>query len=260
VTTSLAVIAVLVVLAATNLWVHVGPPPAQVLTGPLGALVLLLVGRRAGLSWQEMGLGRQALLRGTVVGLIAAGVVAVVYAVGVAIPLTRGAFRDTRYRIGLKGALKVALVAVPLGTVLFEEVAFRGVLWGLLARDGLLAATTASALLFGLWHVLPATGLARTNTSVRGGAAPGRRRVTYTVITTVAFTTLAGVVFAELRQRTGSLVAPMGLHWATNGLGVLAAAFVWAGSPGDVLPDDAGTAGVVLPPPGGSPPLPPEGR
>jgi membrane protease YdiL (CAAX protease family) len=61
-----------------------------------------------------------------------------------------------------------------------------------------------------------------------------RRRVTVTVLATIAFTTLAGVVFAELRRRSGSLLAPIGLHWATNGLGVLAAARVWAISPGQV--------------------------
>ena len=52
-----------------------------------------------------------------------------------------------------------------------------------------------------------------------------------TVLATVAFTTVAGIVFAELRRHTGSLAAPIGLHWATNGLGVLAAARVWAVSP-----------------------------
>jgi membrane protease YdiL (CAAX protease family) len=42
------------------------------------------------------------------------------------------------------------------------------------------------------------------------------------------FTGLAGVVFCELRRRSGSLLASAGLHWATNGLGVLVAAAVWA--------------------------------
>ena len=55
-----------------------------------------------------------------------------------------------------------------------------------------------------------------------------RRRARLTVLGTVAFTTFAGVVFAELRRGSGSLLAPFGLHWATNGLGVLAAAVVWA--------------------------------
>ncbi|HTQ88381.1 MAG TPA: hypothetical protein VMK84_02695 [Streptosporangiaceae bacterium] len=44
---------------------------------------------------------------------------------------------------------------------------------------------------------------------------------------TVLFTGLAGVVFFELRRRSGSVPAPAGLHGAVNGLGVLAAA-VWA--------------------------------
>jgi len=47
------------------------------------------------------------------------------------------------------------------------------------------------------------------------------------VLGTVLFTGLAGVVFCELRRRSGSLLAPAGLHWATNGLGVLAATAIW---------------------------------
>jgi uncharacterized protein len=48
------------------------------------------------------------------------------------------------------------------------------------------------------------------------------------VLGTVLFTALAGVLFCELRRRSGSLLASIGLHWATNGLGVLAAASIWA--------------------------------
>ena len=43
----------------------------------------------------------------------------------------------------------------------------------------------------------------------------------------MAFTTGAGVVFAVLRHESGSLLAPFLLHWATNGLGILAAAWAW---------------------------------
>jgi uncharacterized protein len=111
----------------------------------------------------------------------------------------------------------------------FEEAAFRGVLWGLIAHDhGPVWATSVSSVLFGLWHVLPASDLARTNTALQAGRRSGRRRITLTVLGTVAFTTVAGIVFAELRRASGSLLAPIGLHWATNGLGVLAAARVWA--------------------------------
>jgi membrane protease YdiL (CAAX protease family) len=234
-TTAVAIAAVLLVLVVINLWVHVGPAGAHIVTGPLAALLLLLLARMARLSWPELGLGSQAMLRGAQVAAVAAVTVAIVYTAGVAIPLTRVAFRDTRYRLGLGAALYLSLVAIPLGTVLFEEVAFRSVLWALLARDsGVFVATSVSAILFGVWHVLPAVALARTHTSVGGGTAAGSRRITITVLATMVFTTVAGFVFAELRRRSGSLLAPIGLHWATNGLGVLAAARVWAISPGDV--------------------------
>lgn len=36
------------------------------------------------------------------------------------------------------------------------------------------------------------------------------------------FTAAAGAVLCELRRRSGSLLAPMALHWATNALGYLA--------------------------------------
>jgi uncharacterized protein len=240
-TTAVAVAVVMFVLVATNVWVHIGPGQVHVVTGPLAALLLLVLARVAGLSWQELGLARQTLVRGLQVGLVSAVAVGIVYAAGIAIPFTRGAFRDTRYRLGLRAVLYTALVAIPLGTVMFEEVAFRGVLWGLLARDvGVPAATVVSACLFGIWHVLPALDLARTHISVKGSSTAGadRRRIAVTVLATIVFTTLAGIVFAELRRRSGSLLAPIALHWATNGLGVLAAARVWAISPGEVaLPE-----------------------
>jgi uncharacterized protein len=237
-TTAAAIAVVLLVLAASSVWIYLGPRRLQLLTGPLTALLLLGVGRMAGLTWEELGLGRQTLLRGAVAGGVAALAVAIAYAAAAAVPYSRTAFLDTRYRLGLRGALYISLVAIPLGTVLFEEVAFRGVLWGLLAHGaGELAATTVSAGLFGVWHVLPAMDLARTNTSVHRHTTAGGRRVAVTVLATVAFTTLAGLVFAELRRRSGSLVAPMGLHWATNGLGVLAAARIWAVSPDAAMPD-----------------------
>ena len=221
-----ALAVVLVVLVAVNLWVHLGPPRVHVLTGPLASALLLLVARGAGLTWSELGLARSDLLEGALYGAATAGAVAAVYLVAVAIPFTRGAFRDTRYQVGPGAAVFMALVTIPLATVMFEEVAFRSVLWGLLVRDlGMPAAIAGTAVLFGLWHVLPGVKLMRTNTAV-GGA--GGSRALLTVLGTVAFTTLAGVVFAELRRRSGSVVAPMILHWATNGLGVLAAARVWA--------------------------------
>ncbi len=114
---------------------------------------------------------------------------------------------------------------VPLATVVFEEVAFRGVLWGLFeVAHGALWATVVSALLFGLWHVLPAVDGARQNSPT---ARVARADLLRQVAGTIVFTALAGLVFGVLRDRSGSLLAPGLLHWATNGLGIVAAALAW---------------------------------
>lgn len=44
---------------------------------------------------------------------------------------------------------------------------------------------------------------------------------------TVAFTALGGIVAGELRRRSGSLFASVGMHWATNALGVLFGVMAW---------------------------------
>ena len=157
--TSGAIAIVVLVLVVINVWVHVGPRAAHSFTGPLAAGLLLLVGRSAGLSWDELGLGRDALARGLWWGAVTAGLIAAIYAVGVAVPASRRFFRDTRYRIGPGSALYTAFVAIPLGTVVFEEVAFRSVLWGLLeVGHGAVAATVSSSLVFGWWRRCCCTG------------------------------------------------------------------------------------------------------
>ena len=220
-----ALIACLAVMVAVNAWVHLGPARWHPLTGPLAAAGLLALGRAAGLTWEQLGLGPGALTRGLLWGGAAAGVVVGVYAVGLALPATRGRFRDERHRIGGRRASLLALLAIPLGTVVFEEVAFRGVLWGLLAADhGTTWAIALTSVLFGAWHVLPAIDGARKNSP--DGRVP-RGVMVREVIGTVAFTAVAGLVFAVLRDRSDSLVSPALLHWATNGLGVLGAALAW---------------------------------
>ena len=232
VTTGAALVVVLVSLVVVNVWVHVGPRRAHLVTGPLGAVALLAVARAAGLSWAALGLSVSRLLPGLAYGAAAVGVIALVYAVGSAVPLTRRAFLDTRYRIPMRAAVLMSLVTIPLSTVVFEEVAFRSVLWGLLEADhGAVTATVWTSVLFGLWHILPALVVTDTSTVIKDSGPAGRRRMVLTVLGTVVFTALAGVVFAELRRRSGSLVAPLLLHWATNGLAVVAASRLWKVSP-----------------------------
>jgi len=202
---------------------------ASLVVGPVGAAALLAVARWAGLSWQELGLGRGTWRRGLIWALCAIGAVGVVFAVGAALPATRDAFRDARYRLDLGHALLTAFVLIPVGTVLFEEIAFRGVLWGLLRKGrGIVTATVVSSALFGLWHVLPSLHLSADNQAIGNTVGQGTSAEAISVVGTVLFTGLAGVVFCELRRRSGSILASAGLHWATNGLGVLTAAAIWA--------------------------------
>jgi uncharacterized protein len=216
------------ILAAVNV-LDVEIAHASLVAGPVCAAVLLGLARLAGLSWPELGLGPGTWRPGLRWAAGSIGVVAVVLAAGAALPLTRGAFRDSRYQLGWGDALRTAFVLIPLGTVLLEEIAFRGVLWGLLHRlRGPVFATVVSSALFGLWHILPSLRLASDNQAVGNAVGTGRSAQVLAVSGTVLFTAASGVVFCELRRRSGSVLASAGLHWAVNGLGVLASAAVWA--------------------------------
>lgn len=194
---------------------------------PVEAAALIGWARASGLSWAQLGLGRNRLASGLRWGLGAVAVVAGVYLIGVLVPLVRPAFQDSRYHQPAGQALFTALVVIPFGTVVLEEVAFRSVLWGMLARHSRqwqVLATTS--LLFGLWHVLPSLHLASANPGV--DAAVGGRGTAVVVLATVAFTAAGGAVFGELRRRSDSLLASAGAHWATNGLGVLFGLLAWS--------------------------------
>jgi len=225
---AITIAAVLAVLTAVNVLLRFGPPGLGLLLGPAVALVLVLLARRYGLTWDHLGMSRRTLRRGTGYAAVAVGVVALVYLVGALLPVTRAAFLDVRYHLQLGAALLAALVVVPFGTVLLEEVAFRGVLLGLVHRHrGPGSAKLFSSGMFGLWHVLPSLRLSAANPAVGlvVGAGTGGRWLA--VLGAVGFTSLAGLLLCELRRRSGSLLAAAGLHWATNALGVVLTAAVW---------------------------------
>ncbi|MEU9860590.1 type II CAAX endopeptidase family protein [Streptomyces sp. NPDC047971] len=214
----------LVVLIAANLATHHWPGLPGLATAVVAGALLLGVLRAAGGTWADAGLAPGTLARGARWALALIGLVAVVYLAGALLPATRTLFEDRRYA-GLSGGELMfrVLVLVPVGTVLLEEIAFRGVLYGLVLRvRGTVWATAVSSLLFGLWHVLPSLRLATEKpalTTVFGSSAPG---AALAVLSAVLFTAAAGVLLCELRRRSGSLLAPMGLHWAVNALGYLA--------------------------------------
>ncbi|MCZ7413916.1 MULTISPECIES: CPBP family intramembrane glutamic endopeptidase [unclassified Streptomyces] len=188
-----------------------------------GALVGLA--RRAGTGWDELGLARGRLGRGARYGAPPALVVAAVYAAGAALPATRPLFADARAARTLPGALRQALVDVPLGTVLLEETGFRAVLPALLReRYGARGADVLTAALFGLWHVLPSGALRAANPALArasaGGSEPSRAA---TAAGNVLVTAAGGLLFGLLRRRGDSVLAPALAHGALNSFGYLAA-------------------------------------
>lgn len=191
-----------------------------------GSVGLLALGLLDGNSWTDMGLGWRYLLPGLIWAVICIGGVTTVYLVGSAFTRTRLAFHDERMS-DLSGSRMVfqALVEVPFGTVLLEEIAFRAVLFSMLARrEGLIWGVIISSVLFGLWHILPSIGTHEQNPALGSVVGTGRRGNILAVALSILTTTIAGVMFAGLRLISGSVLGPMGLHWATNGLGY---AFSW---------------------------------
>jgi membrane protease YdiL (CAAX protease family) len=218
---------VVVVLALTNLIAHFTTPWAGVATVPVAAVGLVALLRFNGLGWAELGLGRDHWKSGAAYALAATALVVTVIAVGVLLPMTRPMFMNNRYAT-ISGALVASMIIIPLQTVIPEELAFRGVLHGALNRAwGFRGVALAGSLLFGLWHIATSLGLTSSNvgfTRLFGGGIVGMLAgVTLAVIATAA----AGFVFSWLRRRSGSLIAPIALHWSLNGLGALAAALVF---------------------------------
>jgi membrane protease YdiL (CAAX protease family) len=215
-------------LIAINVADRFAPPHTGLVLGPLAAAVLVVLARQAGLSWDDLGMGRRSWRRGAAYAGVAVVLVAGGYALGAALPATRAAFLDVRYHLPPGPALVTALLVIPLGTVLLEEIAFRGVLLGLVRHHrGTAWAVGVSSALFGLWHVLPSLRLSRANHAVGTLVGSGSTGQLVAVAATVGFTALAGLVFCELRRRSGSVLAAAGLHWATNGLAVMVSAVLW---------------------------------
>jgi membrane protease YdiL (CAAX protease family) len=218
---------VIVVLVLTNLVAHFTTPWASVATVPAAAVGLVALLRFNGLGWAELGLGRDHWKSGVAYALAAMALVVTVIAVGVLLPLTRPMFMNNHYAT-ISGALVASMIIIPLQTVIPEELAFRGVLHGALNRAwGFRGVALAGSLMFGLWHIATSLGLTSSNvgfTRLFGGGVVG---MLAGVPLAVIATAVAGFVFSWLRRRSGSLIAPIALHWSLNGLGALAAALVW---------------------------------
>jgi uncharacterized protein len=218
--TALAVVVVVTALAGSLAAERVFAG-AHVVVGTCLTVVVGVVGWAAGLRAADVGVARSTWNAGFRWGCAAAIAVAVGYAIA-SVVIRNGP--DPRYA-SWDEALLAAFVIIPIGTVIAEELTFRGVLWGLLRRDrGSRAATILSSLLFGVWHVPAALGGGPANAAVQEALNFAGADVVATVLLVagvIAFTAAAGVLLCLLRQRSDSLLAPLLVHWAVNGFGVL---------------------------------------
>lgn len=189
------------------------------------ALLLLLVAFRGGVGPVAVGLGVRHWHRPVGVGLLLVGGVALIYGLGMLLPATRSAFLDSRIGdVGVGGLLFAVLVEIPLGTVVLEEIAFRGVLPALMGASPAIRWAWGPALgasvAFGLWHILPSIGLNSANAAV--GGALGANQVLTTTLAVVSMTA-AGILMCALARLGKGVKTTMLLHWATNSLGFVAA-------------------------------------
>ena len=181
----------------------------------------------SGLTPADLGLGRGRWLPGRLGYQLAAAVAAGWLLVAV-VPAARPLLGDKRIAaLDGCGAAYQALIRIPVGTALWEEIAFRGVLQAALCR--VMPRTTAIAVTscaFGVWHIRPTLQGLRAN-----GLAGTRGRALAGVTAGVAVTTAGGALFSWLRERSGSLTAPILLHVTTNSGGLVTALAVAAASP-----------------------------
>jgi membrane protease YdiL (CAAX protease family) len=200
-------------------------PAAARFTGNLVAAGVALAAASAlGVDRAGLGLAAGRHVQGIRWGGMAGGTVAAAVAGLATIGPTRPYFADERISAhSNRRAAVEASLRIPLETAAAEELLFRGAVLGLATdRLGDVAGVAVSSVLFGLWHVPPALDALGASgvADVAGGGPVGRWGA---VTGTVAATSVAGVVFAELRRRSGSVVAPALVHGALNVTGFAAA-------------------------------------
>lgn len=180
--------------------------------------------RQSGLRRVDIGLSKGSISSGLRWGTIAMLLVAMVIAAGIFI--TPESFMDDRYRQSLQSAIVRSIIFIPLATVIFEELVFRGLLLALLRRQySLKISVVISSLCFGLWHVFSSLGVSNALFSANDTA-----HTMLSMLTVVIVTSIAGMVFCYLRLRSGSVIASMLAHWSINAFALIAAAVAFSTS------------------------------
>lgn len=172
--------------------------------------------RTSGLGWQEMGMGK-----GNVAAGLKLGVGVATAASGVALSRrdsanVRAVLDDDRlHDVSDRELWYRLLVRFPLGTALFEEVWFRGLLPAALRKHGARRPELISTAAFAAWHLIPTATAINANPAGRS-MSPGHR-----AMLVVGGSVAAGAVglgFTAMRRASSSLAAPWVAHAAFNGM------------------------------------------
>jgi membrane protease YdiL (CAAX protease family) len=175
------------------------------------ALLLGIAVPWARLSWDELGL-RWGAVRSSAAWGAAISVVAMLPVAFIAIaPLVTGDPIEAE-GISERSAGELAYFLgfrQPLGTALFEEMTFRGVLYGAWQRvGGARTAVLASAGVFAAWHLV-----ITSRTVAESGVVGAPPAVAAGVVVSLAGLFVGGLIFGWLRWRTGSIAAAAVAHW-----------------------------------------------
>jgi membrane protease YdiL (CAAX protease family) len=190
-----------------------GGSAAFVATGLVVIAISLVVARRAGLGAAAIGLRPSGWWRGAALGVVSGAAIALcgILALQLA-PVILGApvVYDPLREVTEAELVRHVIVFLPLGTVLPEEIAFRGALVGLLAANGARTAALGSAAAFALWHAVVAivtvgdTSIARSALFIPA------------IVGALVVVFAGGLVLAWLRLWTGTLATTIAAHWTFN--------------------------------------------
>lgn len=186
----------------------------------LGILLAWVLGK-SNLSAADIGLRRDNILSslkwGALIGIlipaplfILVAVQDLVWRVGVDDPRIVG--------ITLGTLLYRVLIRIPLATALFEELLFRGILYGRLIT---LTNFTRTALItsgvFALWHITPTLNVFRDSDAFSSDMLLG-----LAFVGALFSTFLGGLMFAFIRYRTDSVAGCVAAHGLINSLATVA--------------------------------------
>jgi uncharacterized protein len=213
-------IAVVALLAGANIVLNRVVPRRYIVPSALtSAAGMVLVARMSGVTVEQQGLSLAALPAGVKRGLLVGIPLAAATLAGAFLPSARSYYRDERVvRASASSALYEIFVRIPLATAASEELMFRSALEAMLRRRrSSLQTLLLSNALFGAWHVFPALDHVRSNPrerADRGGTTTGKLRL---LIVHCCATAVAGVALSMLRRSTGSVAAPILVHYSVNG-------------------------------------------